>query len=182
MEGRQTWLLRPAVEGTPENHNWRGPENRFVEGLRDTLLAWLDHDPTNASSYVEAMLDSGTEIVERVAIYLVDRRFDLLQACVAKATKPAFFDLGHHHELYHLLKHHFSAFPDEIKSATFVVIEHFALPDREENSKAIQERNQRLWLSTISGQGYAHGPLVRPINARSKLRSMIAAPRFHRLP
>jgi hypothetical protein len=38
-EGREvsSWLKRPAIEEHEQNHSWDGPENRFVEGLRDVL-------------------------------------------------------------------------------------------------------------------------------------------------
>ena len=52
MSSRARWwsrylavpLFRPAIEEHQQNYDWRGPYNRFVEGLRDSVLAWLDAD------------------------------------------------------------------------------------------------------------------------------------------
>jgi hypothetical protein len=154
-EGRQTWLLRPAIEDHAQNYDWRNAENIFVNGLRDTLASWLDSDPLSAGSYVVDMLDDGAEIVERVGLYFLDKRFSQLKSAIAKAIKLPFFDMGHHHELYHLLTNHFAEFPPAVQSATLDTIRHFALPDRKEDSERIRKRNQLLWLSTIAGQGLA---------------------------
>lgn len=152
--GREAWLYRPAVESHDQNFDWRGLENRFVEGLRDTLLAWIDSDSTSAVPYIDALLDTGSKIVERIAIYLVDQRFDILRGSVTKAIRPAFFNTGHLHELYHLLKNHFRAFTDDEKSATLAAIQKIPIPDRGEKSERLWRYNQRDWLSAIAGQGY----------------------------
>ena len=92
--GRDTWLFRPAIEDHPQNYDWRGPYNRFVEGLRNTVLAWLDNDAATARPYVEALLASGSEIAERVAVHLVDQRFEALRELAPKLITPALFDFG----------------------------------------------------------------------------------------
>ena len=154
-EGRQTWLLRPAIEDHAQNYDWRNAENIFVNGMRDTLSGWLDIDPLSAGSYVVDMLDDGAEIVERVGLYFLDKHFSQLRSSIAKAIKLPFFDMGHHHELYHLLKNHFANFPPAVQSATLDVIRNFVLPDREEDSVRIRKRNQLLWLEAITGKGLA---------------------------
>lgn len=152
-DGRQTWLLRPAIEDHAQNYDWRNPENSFVNGLRDALTSWLDSDPLSAGPYIVEMLDEGAEIVERVALYFLDKRFSVLKASIAKAIRLPFFDMGHHHELYHLLKNHFAEFPPTVQSATLATIRQFALPDREADSERIQKRNQLLWIEAIARQG-----------------------------
>jgi hypothetical protein len=153
MGGRDTWLFRPAIEDHPQNYEWRGPYNRFVEGLRDTVLAWLDSDPA-ARPFVETLLESRSEIVERVAIHLVDQRFEALRELVLKIIVPAFFDAGHRHELHLFLKAHFRQFSGEEQTATLAIIRGLPLPDRGEDSERILRASQQEWLSPIAGQGY----------------------------
>lgn len=154
LEGRSTWLSRPAIEDHPQNHSWEGPENRFVEGLRDALLAWVDTDPKTAQPYIDQLFAIGSEIVDRVAIHIVTQRFTALRASLALAIRPAMFDSGHAHELHQLFKTHFQAFTDDEKSATLAIIRNLPVPDRGDDSNRILRRLQRNWLSTIGGQGY----------------------------
>jgi hypothetical protein len=41
-------LWRPAIETNEQNTNFRGPENRFVEGMRDSLAGWVEANPADA--------------------------------------------------------------------------------------------------------------------------------------
>ena len=59
--GLSTSLLRPTIEEHEQNHEWRGPYNRFVEGLRDSILGWLEVDPDVARPYVEDLLISASK-------------------------------------------------------------------------------------------------------------------------
>jgi hypothetical protein len=154
MGGRDTWLFRPAIEDHQQNYDWRGPYNRFVEGLRNTVLAWIDSDAEAAQPYVESLLSAGSEIVERVAIHLVDQRFEALRGLVPKAISPSFFDSGHRHELHLFLKNHFRQFSLDEKTATLDAIRGLPVPDRGDDSERLYRRIQQNWLSAIAGQGY----------------------------
>ncbi len=154
MGGRDSWVFRPAIEDHEQNRSWRSPYNRFVEGLRDTVLAWIDNHAQEARGYVEGLLSSGSEVVERVAIYLVDQRFGTLRGLVAKVVSPSFFDSGHRHEVYLFLTHHFPHFTEEEKTQALNAIRDLPLPDRQEDPERRQRSAQRQWLSAISGQGY----------------------------
>ena len=46
-----TTLWRPAIEDSPQNFSFRGPENRFVDGLREALSGWMDADPEGACQF-----------------------------------------------------------------------------------------------------------------------------------
>lgn len=60
-DGRPTYLSRPAIEDHAQNHDWDGPENRLVEGLRNALCGWVDRDTASAKPFIEQLLhdDSG---------------------------------------------------------------------------------------------------------------------------
>jgi hypothetical protein len=154
MGGRDTWLVRPAIEGHEQNYEWRGPYNRFVEGLRDTVLAWLDADIDAARQYVASLLGSGVEIAERVGIHILDRRFDVLRDITPRAISPALFDAGHRHELHHFLGHHFQNLTDEERAEVLHSIRNLPTSDRGSDSERIRLRNQQNWLKSIAGKGY----------------------------
>ncbi len=152
--GRESCLFRPAVENHEQNHDFYGPYNRFVEGLSSTMLGWIDTDATAAESYVQDLLNSGSEIVERVAIHLVDQRFEILKKLVTNTISPSFFDSGHLHELYLLLKNHFRQFTKDAQAATLDAIRNLPQPDGNGDSARALQRDQRNWLTAIAGHGY----------------------------
>lgn len=154
LDGHDSWLFRPAIEDHQQNYDWREPYNRFIEGLRNTMLAWIDSDAKAAGRYVEALLSSGLEIVERVAVHLVDQRFEALRGLVPKVISPSFFDSGHRHELHLFLNNHFQHFTEEEKTATLDAIRSLPLPEKRGDPERTLRNAQRTWLSAIAGQSY----------------------------
>jgi hypothetical protein len=153
-DGRMSYLSRPAIEDHPQNHSWDGPANRFVEGLRNALLGWVDQNSAEARPFIEQLLRDDSEIVRRVAIHILDQRFDTLRSSVPLLLTPPIFDTGHLHELYILLKGHFQNFSVEEKAATLTTIHSLPLPEKVEDPQRLLRRVQRQWLSAIAGQGY----------------------------
>src|SRR5438128_2531823 len=66
---------RPAIEDNAQNHVWREAENCSIEGLRDVLLSWCEHDPQAAGSFVKKLLGDELEIVRRVGIYIIGQQW-----------------------------------------------------------------------------------------------------------
>ena len=180
MGGRDTWLFRPAIEEHQQNYDWRGPYNRFVEGLRDSVLAWLDADTDAARTYAESLLGSGAEIVERVAIHILDQRFGALRDLVPKAISPALFDAGHRHELHLFLEHHFQQLTEDEKARVLGIIRGMPLPDRGDNSEQIRLAIQQNWLTPIAGQGYEPADTwLAELNEALGTSAMFARPNFN---
>jgi hypothetical protein len=180
MGGRNTLVFRPAIEEHQQNYDFRGPYNRFVEGLRDSVLAWLDTDADAAGPYVESLFGSGVEIVVRVAIHILDQRFEMLRDLVPKAISPALFDAGHRHELHHFLEHHFQQLNDGEKAAVLDIIRGLPLPDRGDDSERIRLGIQQNWLTPIAGQGY--DPVdawLAELNETLGTSAMFARPNFN---
>ena len=115
VAARYSYICRAAVEDHDQNHSWRGPESWSVSGLRDALLSWIDVDAEAARRFVESMYKDEVEIIRRVAIYAIDARFEALRNLYPEFLAPALFSAGHLHELYNLLKNHFSEFTGDEK-------------------------------------------------------------------
>jgi hypothetical protein len=154
LGGKDTWLLRPAIEEHPQNYDWRAVYNRFVEGFRDTMLGRIESDAATARPYVEELFASGSQIVERVAIHLVDQRFEALRSFVPKAIYPAFFDSGHRHELHLFLENHFQGLSEHEKNGILDAIRALLPPECGEDSERRRLRIQQNWLLPIASQGY----------------------------
>lgn len=153
-EGCHTHLLRPAVEDHPQNHDWDGPPNRLVEGLRNVLLGWVDQDSAGAKSFVEELLRDEAEIVRRIAIHVVNERFEALRPLVPLLITQEIFDRGHLHEAYGLLKAHFKHYTEDEKRSTLATLQAMPLEEERPDPESARRYMQRQWLSAIAGQGY----------------------------
>jgi hypothetical protein len=149
-----SWLSRPAIENHEQNHAWEGPENRFVEGLRDILLSWVDHNFDEAKSCVESILRGREEIVRRIGIHVLDQKWANLRSLYTPICDSNLFVSGHLHELYVLLRTRFEDFTETEKKVTIDAIRQLPIPDLGEDSERKLKRIQRNWLSAIAGKGY----------------------------
>jgi hypothetical protein len=147
-------LYRPAIEGHSQNHQWYGAENCTVEGLRDVLLSWCDHDPAMAKPFVEGLLADEMEILRRVGIYVLSQRWSALQDLYPKLLGPELFVPGHLHEFYDLLGEHFADLTDSEMANTVETIRRIPLPTWGDEPARSLKRIQQRWLSAIAGKNY----------------------------
>jgi hypothetical protein len=152
--GLDSSISRPAIEEHSQNHSVGGPNNRFVEGLRDVLLSWSEREPQGSQAFVEDLLRDEAEIARRVGIHVLDARFETMRATYQKVVGTDLFSRGHLHELYLLLTNHFRKFTDEEKSATLNAIRSLAAPAQSSDSTLALKYVQRQWLSAIAGSGF----------------------------
>lgn len=149
-----SWLHRPAVEDHTQNHEWIGPENRFVEGLRDVLLSWIDRDLSSAKLFVEELLRDEAAIIRRIGIHVLDQQWENLKGLFASVLGPQLFVTEHIHELYNLLQHHFATFNDKEKASTVKAIRQLPKPSDEGDQDGRLKHIQWNWLSAIAGKNY----------------------------
>lgn len=147
-------LSRPAIEDHDQNHSWDGPTNRFVEGLRDILLAWVDHDAPAAKQYILGLLKDKTEIVRRIGIHLLNQRWNTLKDIYPTVLDSNLFDQGHLHEFYGLLNNHFAMFAETEKAATIEAIRQIPTQNVQDDPEYYLKYVQRKWLSAIAGKGF----------------------------
>ncbi|MBU2737729.1 hypothetical protein [Acidithiobacillus concretivorus] len=151
--GVPSWILRPAIEENSQNRSWRAAENRFVEGLRDTLLGWLDHDQANAHDFIQKMLCANSKVVQRIGVYMVNQGWDRLNDLCPSVLAPTFFNFECLHETYGLLKKHFKDFAEYKEQTILVIRQLLPVPGCDDANRYLISR-QRDWLSAVSGQGY----------------------------
>ena len=150
------YLFRPAIEDHAQNHDWYGAENRFVEGLRDVLLSWVGANCETAKETVKSLLHAELEIARRIAIHVIHVRWNDLRDLLTEAIGPDLFRSGHLHELYQLLKTHFSEISEEQQTAVLDAIENIYFPKVGENPERHRRIVQRNWLSALEGNGNEH--------------------------
>ena len=152
--GRAKWshVFRPAVEENGQNSDGKSIENCVVVGLREVLLAWCDHDLPMAMRFVEQLLRDENEMCRRIAIFVLNRRWDSLRTLYRPVAVPEFLSSGHLHELYGLIRDHFEDFSGCEKGLTIDAIRH--LPQIEGAAPELREHFQHRWLTATAGTSY----------------------------
>lgn len=167
--GERSDRLRPAVENHGQNRNGPRFDDGLVDALRDVLQIWCDTDGAGAKDRVRRLLKSDVQMLRRIGIHVLNRRWPLLGSLYPALVDPGLFQQGQIHELHVLLKERFESFDDGEKSRTFDAIRRMAPPAGED-----AERYEYRWLSAMSGTGY------EPVATRlSELRSARAAVSEH---
>jgi len=173
-------LHRPAVEEHVQNHQWMGPENCFVEGLRDVLLSWVDHDASSAKPFVQALVTSDAGILRRIGIHVVDRRWDRLRQVFSQIVGHQMIDDESLHEVYGLLQHHFDVFSDAEKIKTLEAIKQLGELSADEEENRRLRCIQRRWLSALSGKGYEPADKwFNDLNSDMSIGPLLEHPDFH---
>ncbi len=147
--GYGSTLWRAAIEESSQNTDLRAAENRFVEGMRDSLNGWIETSAEAARDYVLPALRDDSEIIRRIALHTVTEHFDLLRAGFEEIIGPKLFTSGHRHELYRLLSGHFGELSPEGKAAADDAIRKLPLPATGEDRELRLKYTQRDWLSSI---------------------------------
>jgi hypothetical protein len=172
-----SWSSRPAIEDHSQNYSWHGVENCLVEGVRDILEIWLEGGDEKARFFTSKLLDGKLEMERRIAIYLVNKKFEKLSGLLGKAI-PLLLNTGHIHEMYNLLQTRYAEFDDANKKLTLDTIKNIPKPNKEYGDEILR-RNQRNWLSAIYGKGLIEADqLFEKLNADPKLGKLSTHPDF----
>lgn len=147
-------MWRPAVEDHYQNSDYKEIYNFTVEGLRDVLLGWIERDPEHARDFVETLLTDDLDMLRRIAIYTVSQAWESLSRLYSKFVSAELFDSTHIHELYNLLRTHFSDMSDSDKKRTLEAIRQLPEPSWADDPPRSLKRMQRRWLSAIAGNGF----------------------------
>jgi hypothetical protein len=145
--GSMWW--RPAIEDNEQNRDWNGPENRFVEGMRETLEGWFENNPDSASSYIEKALKDDVEVIRRIALYMITEHFDVLRDTFERNISTDLFTSAHRHELYRLIELHFAKLSASGKTSILDALRTLAPPSVGEEPERRRKFIQREWLSAI---------------------------------
>jgi hypothetical protein len=104
---RWSSLWRSAIEDHEQNHAADDAKDILVEGMRDSLLAFVNEAPTEAKNYVLELLKGPFETIKRIAIYCIDQRYQQLGELARQVLADRYFTSNFRHELWHLLHNHY---------------------------------------------------------------------------
>jgi hypothetical protein len=147
-------IWRSAIEDHEQNHAADAAEDIIIEGYRDSLLAYIEEAPLEASEYLGRLLENPFETIRRIAIYAIDQRYPALSQMVDHVIVTQYFTSNFRHELWHLLHNHYPQFSTDQKQRVQDTIA--ALHEVDENGKQNQGKTayrQALWFSAIKNYG-----------------------------
>jgi hypothetical protein len=150
--GYGSTLWRPAIENNSQNRNFRGPENRFVEGMRDALAGWIEAKPDEAVDYVKSALNDQAEIIRRIAIHTVTECFEALRDSFEAVIDAKLFTSAHRHELYRLLKERYGVLTQSGKEKVISSLRALPKPETGEEPERRLKYTQREWLTAIKDE------------------------------
>lgn len=144
-------LWRPAVEPNEQNTEFGSVENRFVEGMRDSLAGWIEASPSDAVSYVKELLVDKADIIRRIAVHSVTEYFDLLGDVFEEVISKELFSSELRHEMYRLLKQRFSKLSTTGKEKVIASLRGLPQLEAEDSDRRLRF-TQREWLTAIKDQ------------------------------
>ncbi len=143
-------IRRRAIENHAQNARADDADDMLIEAHRDALLAYVRVTPQEASKYVASLLGGSFETLQRVAIYVIDQRYEELKLLVEKVLIVKFFESNFRHELWHLLKNHYPLFPlPQKKLVKAVIASLIETDDSGQSSDAGTAYRRVIWLSAI---------------------------------
>ena len=145
-------LWRPAIEDNSQNLEFRSPENRFVEGMRESLAGWIEVESEGAVKYLASAFKYEVEIIRRIAFHIVTENFELLREAFEAVIDVSIFTSGHRHELYRLLKERFVALSPSGKAKVISALRELPKPKSGEDPDRRLKYTQREWLTAIKDQ------------------------------
>ncbi len=173
-----SYSTRPAIEDHEQNFKWKGVENILVDGLRDILINWIEKDFQNAKEFIVKLIKDETEICRRIAIYLVNMKFDTLRSAT-KDILPLLSDTEHLHEMYEFLQYRFANFLDSEKEQTLQLINKLYTDNASSDKVALYQRLQKRWLTAIINKGCEKADLLyQELNTKPELAGMSPNPSF----
>ena len=147
-----TWssIWRPAIEEHEQNRGRHDADDILIAAYRDCLLGFVDKDVEAASAHILSLFDCQYQTLKRLAIYAVDKRFDVLKNIYDSILISEYFLGNLRHELWHFLSNHYGEFVPDQKTKVMDIIEGIEIHDDEGNIEDGPTAYRRaIWLSAI---------------------------------
>ncbi|MGH8321401.1 MAG: hypothetical protein ACRESX_01255 [Gammaproteobacteria bacterium] len=149
---RDTWssVWRRAIEDHEQNSSASDADDIIVEGYRDSMLGLTSRGDQEAIDFAKKLLVSKFDTVKRIAVYAVDRNYDMLRSLIDMVIVETNFSTNLRHELWHLLANHFAQFTLEQKERVLAIIAGLSQKDDKGviNEGAIAYK-RAIWLAAL---------------------------------
>jgi len=151
---RWSSLWRAAIEDHEQNYRTDDAEDILVEGMRDSLLAFVNETPSEAKNYVTELLESQFETINRIAIHCIDKRFLQLGELIKLLLTGHYFTSNFRHELWSVLNNHYHQFSEPEKKLAREAILHLVESDEDgRKNDGATAYVRAIWLKAIKNYG-----------------------------
>ena len=174
-------LKRSAIENSDQNLDWEEPVNFFVEGLRDILSEWVEHDLQTAQAYIKKLKNDKAGIIQRIVIHTLNHHWAVLNEIYNSMVSTELFEDENFHEMYELLNNRFGEMTQLQRNATLDTIRNLPAPDycEDHDKKLILKREQRRWLLSVVGKGdEAADKWYEELNENENIGELSSHPNF----
>lgn len=148
----ESWVWIPAIENNNQNVIKNESKQILVFAIRDILSAWMNSEEFD-SSYLKTLLSSKLDILRRIAIFLINYKYEKIIDILPTLITPDFFDYNHLHEAYHFLNDRYFNMDTEIKKHILKNIENLKYTGKSKNKKLSKIYLQRRFLHAIYNKG-----------------------------
>ena len=149
-----SYLWQPAIEVHNQNKHRDDAENILVEAYRDSLIGFVINNSEEAYRYVTEMLGSEYQIIHRLAIYTINKKYIYFTELVDILLDDKYMDIGYRHEMWHFLKDSYQEFTDTQKHKILSLISKIKINDDEGNYHEVATAyGKASWLASIKDYG-----------------------------
>ena len=145
-----SYLWRPAIEEHDQNRSIRKVGDILVNGLRDTLDAYVQKKPDSSAVLVAELLASPFQIIKRVAIHTICKNYQQLHGLIEKVIIEEHFEDDYRHEMWHLLHKHYPLFPQSVRCRVQNLITSRTWKNDDGNiDQKATAYTQAIWLAAV---------------------------------
>jgi len=147
-------IWQPAIEDHEQNKHRDATENVLIQAYRDSIDGFIRTNPDVGSEYVKSLLTSKYQTIQRIAIYVVSKNYQLFLGIVDQLLNKKFLNSNYQHEMWHFLNKCYPNFSDLQKEKIIRLISGIARhDDKDEYHVGASEYSKAIWLSAIKEHG-----------------------------
>lgn len=139
-EDNYSYIWRSAIEEHEQDSHEQSHRSVLVDAVRDAALGATEKPSDDATSCVEALLESEAQISVRIGIYVCGENYGSVGQVFWKCARPEWFvDVNYWHEVFWLIKKAFSKFSAPQKQQFWEMV-------NQVNGEKVDEARREEWV------------------------------------
>jgi hypothetical protein len=147
-------IWQPAIEDHEQNKHRDAAVNILIQAYRDSIDGCILVNPNDGSEYVKGLLISNYQTIQRIAIYVIGKNYQLFSDIVDQLLNIDFLNSNYRHEMWHFLSKCYPNFSEPQKEKILELISGITKhDDKDEYHSGASEYAKAIWLSAIKAHG-----------------------------
>jgi hypothetical protein len=147
-------LWQPAIEDHEQNRHRHDAVNFLIQAYRDSIDGYIRVNPDKSAEYVKSMLVSEYQTIQRLAIYIIGKNYNLFTDVIDRLLDEKYFNSNYRHEMWHFLNKCYPRFLSPQKEKVLELISSINRhDDKGEYHAGATAYNKAIWLSAIKEHG-----------------------------